>query len=161
MLQKFMDEVREGKREGSVAHTVDSLLDEDRAAWRLLRKELEDVGITPSVFDENKAMILQTLRDAIESHALQEYHLSGGESEDEQSASETSSLSVNNDFEENEPIKDGGTNPEIQELGTGDSTALATTTISSNLKSDIDSTSDPEMAWLLHSMSKVMGCILL
>jgi hypothetical protein len=69
MLQKFMDEVRTGKREGSVVstHSVDSLLYEEKLAWRELRKELEDVGITPQLFEKHKQLISKTLRDAIES----------------------------------------------------------------------------------------------
>jgi len=56
MLQKFMDEVRDGKREGSTvsSHSVDSLSLDEREAWRLLRKELEDVGITPHLFEQHK-----------------------------------------------------------------------------------------------------------
>lgn len=74
MLQKFMDEVRDGKREGSIlsTDTVQSLSLDQREAWRLVRKELEDVGITPQLFEQNRDMITKTLQDAFEAGALQE-----------------------------------------------------------------------------------------
>lgn len=94
-----MDEVRTGKREGSVvsADSVDSLLSDDRVAWRQLRKALEDVGITPQMFERYRELILKTLLDAIKSGTLQE-QLSSDEETDSghvttiSSASQRSSL---------------------------------------------------------------------
>lgn len=74
MLQKFMDEVQSGKREGSVVstNTVESLTMDEKQAWRALRKELEDVGITPNLFTQYRDFIIKTLQDAISAGLLQE-----------------------------------------------------------------------------------------
>lgn len=69
-----MDELRDGKREGSVlsTDTIDSLCSDQREAWRLVRKELEDIGITPQLFEQHQVWITKTLQEAFEAGALQE-----------------------------------------------------------------------------------------
>lgn len=66
-MQKFVDDVRHERRpEGSIMSriTVDSLLPDEREAWRQLRKELENTGITPELFKAHQSFITKTLRDA-------------------------------------------------------------------------------------------------
>ena len=67
MLRTFIDELRTGKREGSVVstQTTGSLSADEKEAWRQLRKELESVGITPVAFAQNRAFIVATLQRAI------------------------------------------------------------------------------------------------
>ena len=67
MLKTFLDELRAGKRDGSVvsAQTTGSLSADDKEAWRQLRKELESVGITPALFTQHHTFIVDTLCKAI------------------------------------------------------------------------------------------------
>ncbi|KFX89985.1 hypothetical protein V490_06716 [Pseudogymnoascus sp. VKM F-3557] len=74
MLYKFIDEVRTGRREDSIIST-NSLSLEEQDSWRTVRKELEDVGITPQLFIENCGWIKETLQYSRESGALQEQPL--------------------------------------------------------------------------------------
>lgn len=74
MLYKFIDEVRTGRREDSVIST-NSLSHEEQDSWRIVGKELEDVGITPQLFIENFGWIKETLQYSRESGALQEQPL--------------------------------------------------------------------------------------
>jgi ankyrin repeat protein len=69
-----MDDVRNGRRpEGSImsGKTVDSLLPDEREAWRQLRKELESAGITPDLFTVHQSFITRTLRDAVNAGAFE------------------------------------------------------------------------------------------
>jgi ankyrin repeat protein len=63
MLSTFIEEVRAGKREGSIAstQTTGSLSADEKEAWRQLRKELESVGITPALFTQQQELIVTTL----------------------------------------------------------------------------------------------------
>ncbi|KAH0555629.1 hypothetical protein GP486_006427 [Trichoglossum hirsutum] len=66
-LNTFIDEVRTGKREGSVVtnRTTSSLSAGEKEAWRQLRKELESVGITPALFNQHRELIIERLLKAI------------------------------------------------------------------------------------------------
>ncbi|KAJ7614103.1 hypothetical protein FB45DRAFT_937973 [Roridomyces roridus] len=65
-LQKFLQEVEAGKREGSVVTvqeddwTVDSV-----NVWDQVRRELEDVGISPEVVEERHEFILSWVKQAM------------------------------------------------------------------------------------------------
>ena len=48
-----MEDIRSGSREGSIV-SADSLSLEEKATWRVIRKGLEGVGITPQLFEEHK-----------------------------------------------------------------------------------------------------------
>jgi hypothetical protein len=67
MLKTFLDELRDGKRDGSVVsrHTTGSLSLDEKEAWRQLRKELESVGISPTLFTQHRELIIDTLRKII------------------------------------------------------------------------------------------------
>ena len=60
-LSQFMEEVRSGKREGSVVSTVTTVLveDEENESWMQIGKELEDVGVSPESFAQHKDFIVQ------------------------------------------------------------------------------------------------------
>jgi len=73
-LDTFIDEVRTGKREGSVVtnHTTASLSADEKEAWRQLGKELESVGITPALFNQHRELIIERLLKAINDGDLAE-----------------------------------------------------------------------------------------
>ena len=70
----LLQEFRDGKREGSVisTQTVDSLSPDEKQAWRAIRKELEEIGISVAAFDANKEFILNWLKTAIVTRAFEE-----------------------------------------------------------------------------------------
>ena len=74
-----MKELRSEKREGSAisGQTLDSLSADDRIAWREIRKELEDIGITIAAFDANRDFIFEWFSNAIKSGNLGEKHQDG------------------------------------------------------------------------------------
>ncbi|KFY84589.1 hypothetical protein V498_07800 [Pseudogymnoascus sp. VKM F-4517 (FW-2822)] len=72
-LNKFIEEVRAGLREGSVVTSsgvTESIDSED--VWLLLRRELEDVGISASVVEEHHVYISNWLKAAIATGMLEE-----------------------------------------------------------------------------------------
>ena len=73
-LDRFIDEFRRGRREGSIVslQTVDSLSADDRAVWRTIRKELEEIGISVAAFDANRNFILDWFVHAVEIGAFEE-----------------------------------------------------------------------------------------
>jgi len=73
-LNDFLQEFKEGKREGSVIsiQTTDTLSMNDKQLWRTIRKELEDIGITVVAFDANKNFIFQWFVNAIANGAFEE-----------------------------------------------------------------------------------------
>lgn len=62
-----MQEFRDGKREGSIdsAQTADSLPADEKQSWRIIRKELEEIGICAAAFDANKDFIMNWFKTAI------------------------------------------------------------------------------------------------
>jgi hypothetical protein len=73
-LNKFIDEIRKGKREGSVVstQTADSLSLDDRETWRQLRRELQDVGVSTAAINEHQEHIVSWLKEAIADGSLDE-----------------------------------------------------------------------------------------
>jgi hypothetical protein len=73
-LDRFLQEFQDGKHEGSVVttQTVESLSMDEKQTWRIIRKELEDIGITVAVFDANKDFIMKWFKEAITSGAFEE-----------------------------------------------------------------------------------------
>lgn len=78
-LDKFIEEFRQGKREASVAslQTADSLSADDRALWRTIRKELEEIGISVAAFDANRGFIFDWFVRAVETGAFEEQNEHG------------------------------------------------------------------------------------
>jgi hypothetical protein len=73
-LDDFLQEYREGKREGSVisTHTMDTICTNDKQVWRTIRKELEDIGISVAAFDNNKEFIFEWFLNAVRCGAFEE-----------------------------------------------------------------------------------------
>ncbi|KAH0564724.1 hypothetical protein GP486_001886 [Trichoglossum hirsutum] len=73
-LDKFLREFQDGKHEGSVitAQTVESLSTDEEQIWRIIRKELEDIGITVAAFDANKVFIMNWFKAATAAGAFEE-----------------------------------------------------------------------------------------
>lgn len=71
-LNKFIAEVRGGLREGSVAATSTAEEVESQDVWEQLRRELEDVGISAGVVEENHKYISTWLQKAIANGVMQE-----------------------------------------------------------------------------------------
>ena len=63
-----MAEVRAGKREGSVisTQTFDTTTRNDQETWDALRRELEDIGVSPGIINEKRQFIITWFREAIE-----------------------------------------------------------------------------------------------
>ncbi|MCJ1469020.1 hypothetical protein MMC07_007652 [Pseudocyphellaria aurata] len=68
--QKYQD----GKHEGSMVstQTVETLSADEQQAWRAIRKELENIGISVEAFEAKKDFILNWLRIAISTGAFEE-----------------------------------------------------------------------------------------
>jgi hypothetical protein len=72
-LDKFISEVRGGLREKSVASAPDAAQAiESPDVWFELRRELEDVGISPAVLEEKKDYILGWLKQVLSDGGLDE-----------------------------------------------------------------------------------------
>ena len=76
-LNRFSQEFKEGKREGSVisVQTTDTFSENDKQLWYTIRKELEDIGITVAAFDANKDFIFEWFRNAIAKGEFEEREL--------------------------------------------------------------------------------------
>ena len=76
-----MEDYQQGRRESSVisVQTVDSLSQDIRNAWRTIRKELEEVGITVAAFEENRDFIFGWLTHAMKTGAFEEQNASDSE----------------------------------------------------------------------------------
>lgn len=73
-LHDFMEDIREGKREGSIISTKNGpeLDVDDQEAWTQLRRELEDVGLSPAVLHENIGFIKNWFKEALAQSWLEE-----------------------------------------------------------------------------------------
>ena len=75
-LDRFIRNVQQGKRAPSVASTVDSLDPDDKEAWRTIRKELQDIGISIQAFDANKDFIFEKISNVVNAGEFQEQAVS-------------------------------------------------------------------------------------
>lgn len=73
-MNLLIAEVRAGKREGSVVShkTFDSSVQNDWETWEALRRELEDVGISPGIITERRQFIIAWFKEAIAAGKLEE-----------------------------------------------------------------------------------------
>ncbi|KAL8869638.1 MAG: hypothetical protein Q9174_004122 [Haloplaca sp. 1 TL-2023] len=73
-LDQLISEVRAGKRERSVisAMSLDLTAVETRETWNSLRRDLEDIGISPQVIKEQRSFILDWFRKAVASGLAEE-----------------------------------------------------------------------------------------
>lgn len=69
----FLQEFRDGKHEGSIVstQTIDSLSTDDRKAWRVIRKDLEDSGISIAAYDANRGFIMNWFKTAVSTGAFE------------------------------------------------------------------------------------------
>ncbi|KAL8969386.1 MAG: hypothetical protein Q9183_002019 [Haloplaca sp. 2 TL-2023] len=72
-LDRLISEIRSGKRESSVlsAKSFDTAAD-SQETWDALRRDLEDIGISPQVIKDQRAFILDWFRNAIASGLAEE-----------------------------------------------------------------------------------------
>ena len=63
----LMADIRSGKRKGSVvsAQTFDTAVRNDRETWEGLRRELEDIGISPRLITEKRQYIIAWFQEAV------------------------------------------------------------------------------------------------
>ncbi|KAI9773786.1 MAG: guanine nucleotide-binding protein subunit alpha [Geoglossum simile] len=73
-LDRLVAELHAGKRNSSVisSRTIESLSKSDYEAWRQLRKELQDMGISVAVLNEHRLFITDWLKKAIDNRVLEE-----------------------------------------------------------------------------------------
>ncbi|MCJ1244035.1 hypothetical protein MMC30_001232 [Trapelia coarctata] len=73
-LNILITEIRSGKREGSIisTQTFGSMVTNDRETWRTFRRELEDVGISPTVINEKRRFIVDWFQQAVAAGQLDE-----------------------------------------------------------------------------------------
>ncbi|KAL8733750.1 MAG: hypothetical protein Q9166_001944 [cf. Caloplaca sp. 2 TL-2023] len=73
-LDRLISEIRAGKREGSVISTEGFAVanEHDRETWEALRKDLEDIGISPQAIKEQRTFILDWFREALAAGKLEE-----------------------------------------------------------------------------------------
>ena len=73
-LNLLIAEVRAGKREGSVisTQTFDTTARNDRETWEALRRELEDIGISPGIITEKRQFIIAWFQEAVAAGRLEE-----------------------------------------------------------------------------------------
>ena len=83
-LDLLIAEIRSGEREGSVisTHTFDTATQNSREAWEALRRELEDIGISPEIINEKRQFIVTWFQEAVAMGKLEE----AASSEDSDSA---------------------------------------------------------------------------
>lgn len=114
-LDKLISDFQQGKRAPSVVslQTVDSLDPDDKEAWRTIRKELEDIGISIAAFEANKDFIFEWLSNAVDTGAFQEQAVSSpsGSVHSLDVLSSTSSLSSSGVEESNKETVMSGTEP--------------------------------------------------
>ena len=91
-LDDFIKEYRQGRRESSIIslQTVDSLSADDKALWRTIRKELEEIGISVAAFDANREFIFDWFIRAVETGAFEEQGEPGMDEENNHSEEQTS-----------------------------------------------------------------------
>ena len=73
-LNLLIAEVRAGKREGSVisTQTFDTTARNDQETWEALRRELDDIGISPAVITEKRQFIITWFQEAVAAGKLEE-----------------------------------------------------------------------------------------
>ena len=66
-VKKVIQDSRDGKRDSSIFSSLsaDSLTSEERKKWRIIRKELQDSGLTLAALDENRELITRFIAVAL------------------------------------------------------------------------------------------------
>lgn len=144
-LDSFIEEFRQGRRETSVVslQTVDSLSADDRAVWRTIRKELEDMGISVAAFDANRNFIYDWFVRAVETGAFEERIENGVDEESSHSEEEESWSSDGQNRQDKE-----------RQIEHTDSGSLASTNKTQQIFSARPTPKNPWIAALLAGMSR-------
>ena len=73
-LNLLIAEVRAGRREGSIisTQTFNTTAPNDQETWKALRRELEDIGISPGVITEKRQFIIAWFQEAVAAGRLEE-----------------------------------------------------------------------------------------
>ncbi|KAF3391773.1 hypothetical protein F1880_007807, partial [Penicillium rolfsii] len=76
MLEIFIGEVRGGKRKIAAISCVSagSLTVDEKEAWRMVRKELQSIGITRYLFTQHRQLILKSLEDFVTQGDITDLH---------------------------------------------------------------------------------------
>ena len=109
-LDKFIEEFRQGRKETSIVslQTADSLTADDRAAWRTIRKELEEIGIGVAAFDANRNFIFDWFMRAVKTGAFEEQNARNTDDE--------SKYSDEQKCESSEADEDGDMGQQVEEF---------------------------------------------
>ena len=104
-LNILIAEVRAGKREGSVisTQTFDTTARNDRETWEALRRELEDIGISPGIITEKRQFIIDWFQEAVAAGKLEE-DVASNENDNAISLHESGSLADSSDHDDYIPI---------------------------------------------------------
>ena len=72
-IRNVIKQLQEKKHEGSILSglSADSLTSDERTQWRIIRKEFENSGLTLSVLESNRELILECLTAALGSAVIQ------------------------------------------------------------------------------------------
>jgi hypothetical protein len=83
-LNILITEIRAGKREGSFisSRTFNSVAENDFETWQELRRELEDIGISPAILTENCKFIIKWFQEAIAAGGLADIPKDDGPEDD-------------------------------------------------------------------------------
>ena len=73
-LNLFISQVRAGRREGSIVsiQTIDTVARNNQGKWDVLRRDLEDAGISPAAISENRQFIIAWFQEAVAAGKLEE-----------------------------------------------------------------------------------------
>lgn len=70
----LITEIRAGRREGSIisVQTIDTVARNNQESWDVLRRELEDIGISPAIISEKRQYIIAWFQEAVAAGKLEE-----------------------------------------------------------------------------------------
>ena len=88
LILQYLEEVESGRRAESIlsSNTVESLEMDEKQAWRTIRHELTDAGITLQIFNDNQGLIISILkRELLDTDLQSRNHLFQEISETEES----------------------------------------------------------------------------
>ena len=72
-LNKFLRDYQKERHEGSeiTIETIESISSDEKEAWRTIRKDLQDIGLTVGAFEANKEFILKWFQEGFNSGAFE------------------------------------------------------------------------------------------
>jgi hypothetical protein len=88
-LKKLMDEMRDRWDSAGSCISIESLDLPDKEAWREIRKELQEIGISPNLFTQHREFIISTIRDFLDQEYQEHQYIEGNLLADQTRISET------------------------------------------------------------------------